>query len=60
MSFAYGLQLYQKRDSGRCFPMNFAKFLRTPILQNTSERLHLVLSITLSDEIDNVANFFYQ
>ena len=25
----------------RCFPMNFAKFLRTPFLQNTSGRLLL-------------------
>ena len=25
----------------RCFPVNFAKFLRTPFLQNTSGRLHL-------------------
>ena len=29
-----------KRVSG-CFPMNFAKFLRTPFLQNTSGRLLL-------------------
>ena len=25
----------------RCFPLKFAKFLRTPILRNTSERLFL-------------------
>ena len=25
----------------RCFPVNFAKFLRTPFLQNTSDRLLL-------------------
>ena len=25
-----------KRDSHRCFPVNFAKFLRTPFLQNSS------------------------
>ena len=24
-----------------CFPVNFAKFLRTPFLQNTTERLFL-------------------
>ena len=28
-----------------CFPVNFAKFLRTPFLQNTSGRLLLCLSI---------------
>ena len=27
----------------RCFPVNFAKFLRTPFLQNTSGRLLLIL-----------------
>ena len=27
-----GLQLYQKRDSGTGFPVNFAKFLTTPFL----------------------------
>ena len=30
------LQLYEKRDSDTCFPVNFAKFLRTPFL---TERL---------------------
>ena len=25
----------------RCFPVNFAKFLRTPFLQNTSGRMFL-------------------
>ena len=34
----------KKRNLGqRCFPVNFAKFLRTPFLQNTSERLLLQL-----------------
>ena len=36
---AWGMQLYQKRDWHRCFSVNFAKFLRTPFLQNTSGRL---------------------
>ena len=31
---AEGLQLYQKRLQHRCFSMKFAKFLRTPFLQN--------------------------
>ena len=31
--------LLKKRLWRRCFPVNFAKFLRTPFLQNTSGRL---------------------
>ena len=31
----------EKRLWHRCFPVNFAKFLRTPFLQNTSGRLLL-------------------
>ena len=33
--------LLKKRLWHRCFPVNVAKFLRTPFLQNTSGRLHL-------------------
>ena len=33
--------LLKKRLWYRCFPVNFVKFLRTPILQNTSGRLLL-------------------
>ena len=33
--------LLKKRPWHRCFSMNFAKFLRTPFLQNTSGRLLL-------------------
>ena len=33
--------LFKKRPWHRCFPVNFAKFLRTPFLQNTSGRLLL-------------------
>ena len=33
--------LLKKRFWNRCFPVNFAKFLRTPFLQNTSGRLLL-------------------
>ena len=39
--------LLKKRLWLRCFPMNFAKFLRTPFLQNTSGRLFLLYSIHL-------------
>ena len=33
--------LLKKRLWHRCFPVNFAKFLRAPFLQNTSRRLLL-------------------
>ena len=33
--------LFKKRLWHRCFPVNFAKFPRTPFLQNTSERMLL-------------------
>ena len=33
--------LLKKRPWHRCFPVNFARFLRTPFLQNTSGRLLL-------------------
>ena len=35
--------LLKKRLRHRCFPVNFAKFLRTPFSQNTSGRLLLKL-----------------
>ena len=53
-----GLRLYLKRDYGglklylkkrlwhRYFPVNVAKFLRTPFLQNTSGRLLLIKLLT--------------
>ena len=36
--------LQKKKLWYRCFPVNFAKFLRTPFLQNTSGRLLLLLA----------------
>ena len=33
--------ILKKRPWHRCFPVNFAKFLRTPFLQNTSGRQEL-------------------
>ena len=33
--------LLKKKLCHRCFPVSFVKFLRTPILQNTSRRLQL-------------------
>ena len=38
----------------RCFPMNFAKFLRTPFWQNTSGRLLLKLCIYINSFIEIV------
>ena len=38
--------LLKKRLWRRCFPVNFAKFLRTPFQQNTSGRLFLLNFIT--------------
>ena len=35
----------KKRLGRKCFPVNFAKFLRTPFLQNTSGRLLLVIPL---------------
>ena len=37
--------LLKKRLWHRCFPVNFAKFLRTPFLQNTSGKLPLTLEL---------------
>ena len=34
---ASGLQLLKKRPWYRCFPVNFARCLRTPFLQNTGD-----------------------
>ena len=36
-----GLQFIKKRLQHRCFPVEFAIFLRTPILKNIFERLLL-------------------
>ena len=40
--------LFKKRLRYRCFPVNFAKFLRTPFLQNTSGRLLLPIIVMQS------------
>ena len=41
--------LLKKRLWHRCFPMNFAKFLRTSFLQNTSGRLLLNIALKLNN-----------
>ena len=48
--------LLKKRLWYRCFPVNFAKFLRTPFLQNTSGRLLLTL-ITITKFIKKPRNW---
>ena len=39
-----------KRDSDRCFPVKFAKFLRKHILKNICEQLLLIVHIGLLEE----------
>ena len=43
--------LLKKRLWHRCFPVNFAKFLRTPFSQNTSRTLLLYLTSQTRQEI---------
>ena len=50
--------LLKKRLWHRCFPVNFAKFLRTPFLQNTSGRLLLNKLVTVErDRDDEIIGF---
>ena len=37
----YDLTLFRKKLQHRCFPVNIAKFLRTPVLKNICKRLFL-------------------
>ena len=46
-----------KRDCGRCFPVNFVKFLGTPFLQNTSGRL---LLYSWRSESYKIAHFIFE
>ena len=39
-----------KKKPHRCFPVNFAKFSRTPFLQNTSGRLLLYIDNTSENQ----------
>ena len=41
--------LLKKRLWQRCFPVNFVKFLRTPLLQNTSGQLTILAEQAKSD-----------
>ena len=40
--------LFKKRLWHRCFPLNFAKFLRAPFLYNTSGQLILKIYVKIS------------
>ena len=56
--FRYALAtLLKKRPWHRCFPVNFAKFLRTPVLQNTSARLLLCFMVFSDREFLPVQRF---
>ena len=44
--------LLKKRLWHKCFPVTFIKFLRTPILQNTSGRLLLKLLTSWQNSLD--------
>ena len=48
--------LWKKKLWHRCFPVNFVKFLRTPFLQKTSERLYLPV---FSKHVNIVADRFF-
>ena len=56
--------LFKKKLWHGCFPVNFAKFLRTPFLQNTSGRLILrfgfwfSIFMRLKAEADNLMWFY--
>ena len=47
--------LLKKRLWHRCFPVNFAKFLRTPFSQNTSGRLLLCVQSSRRDSFIKLA-----
>ena len=49
--------LIRKRLWHSCFPVNFAKYLRTPFLQNTPGRLLLVIAALRLYEIVQVSLF---
>ena len=53
---ASGLALYEKRLQHRWFPVKFAQFLRTSVLQNIREQLlpHLIFRI-----VRRISNYFY-
>ena len=46
--------LLKKRLWHRCFPVNFAKFLRTPFLQNTSRRLLSIPNHVMFHHFDTI------
>ena len=62
MSFGNRLRpagLLKRRLWHRCFPVNFAKFLRTPFLQNTSGRLLLFHLFLMSITYGGLRNTCY-
>ena len=51
--------LWIGRQWYRCFPMNFAKLLRTPILKNICERLPLVAGWRTTYKLNRRVCYFY-
>ena len=49
-----GGQLYSKRHSGTCFPVNFGKHFRRLLIQNSSSCLLLSIQLTLCKSQKNV------
>ena len=54
-----GGTLLKKRHWRKCFPVNFAKFLRTPFLQSTSGWLPLVIGFPLGTTLVKVFCFVF-
>ena len=52
--------LLKKKIWHKCFPVYFKKFLRTPYLQNTSERLLLVLFVARFFMFSIIKNFCHE
>ena len=52
--------LLERKIWHKCFPVYFKKFLRTPYLQNTSERLLLVLFVARFFMFSIIKNFCHE
>ena len=54
----WSARLLKKRLWQRCFPVNFAKFLRKPCLQNTSGRMLLNTAIIVINSKTSISHNF--
>ena len=50
----------KKKLQHRCFPVNIAKFIRTPVLMNTCERLLLSFQCSLLIPPENFKNLLFK